>query len=132
MNSSSIPSFPSDASHKTKISTSTQTFLTIKDFSNLSLTEALMSNDDYVNKFFTSSKSSIDGESAVGNKKNGKSLKAAIKTDAFELFRKEYLKSNPEKEEKDIVLVWEGLESAIKKIYVSNAENERKKSKGKN
>ena len=36
------------------------------------------------------------------------------------------------KEEKDIVLVWEGLESAIKKIYVSNAENERKKSKGKN
>ena len=64
--------------------------------------------------------------------KNGKSLKTAIKTDAFELFRKEYIKSNPEKEEKDIVLVWDRLESNIRKIYVSNAENERKKSKGKN
>ena len=132
MNSSSILSFPftSDASPKTKISTGTQTFLTINDFSNISSTDALMSNDDYVNKFFNSSNTPI--EESIGNKKNGKSLKTAIKTDAFELFRKEYIKSNPEKEEKDIVLVWDRLESNIRKIYVSNAENERKKSKGKN
>ena len=130
MNSSSIPSFPftSDASPKTKISTGTQTFLTINDFSNISSTDALMSNDDYVNKFFNSSNTPI--EESIGNKKNGKSLKTAIKTDAFELFRKEYIKSNPEKEEKDIVeeLLKTSMENAMKlkvplKVELSEADD---------
>lgn len=140
MNSSSFPSFhsTSDSTNKDKISSSTQTFLTFNDLANLSSTDALMSNEDYTNIFFPSSKTtSIQGDSTnessgMGNKKNMKSLKINIMTDAFKLFKQEYLKSNPQKEEKDIVLVWERLESNIKKIYISNAENERKKSKGKN
>lgn len=123
----------------------TQTFITINDFINIHSFKSVMSNDDFVNKFYASNseskKNNFQNESTVlstnpnsdnQNKKKFPSSRLIKKLDPFELFKIESIKANPNISDKDISDAWNKLDKNIKKIYSYNAEHEKKKIKSKN
>ena len=115
----------------------TQTLITSNHLENNIKTNFSMSNDDYINFFFCKNpgylkiekleKSVNKSEYNNNQKKKRENSKKKIENNAFQLFKEEYKKINPNLSEQDILKNskehWKQMSSSFKNIYL-NSENE--------
>lgn len=118
------------STHNEKIDKASQTLLTSQDFSNVKCPKTLMSNEEYINLFYsqgiTQKEHQISKIQENTNKKrsNSSSCKNNL---GFELFKKEYLNLYPKETDANILAQWELMDKETKSMYQNR--NDRRKNK---
>ena len=115
-----------------------QTLINSNDFITLPNEKKIMSNEDYINFFYRKEpgylklekldKSNYKNKIRNHKRKKRRELKKKNENNAFELFKEEFKKSNPNLSKQDFNKnskeIWKQMCSSLKNIYFKNTEND--------
>ena len=125
-------------SMKYKKDSFSQTLINSNHFILVSKEKKVMSNEDYINFFYRKEpgylklekldKSNFKNKIRNHKRKKRRELKKKNENNAFELFKEEFKKSNPNLSKQDFNKnskeIWKQMCSSLKNIYFKNTEND--------
>lgn len=125
-------------SMKYKKDSFSQTLINSNHFILVSKEKKVMSNEDYINFFYRKEpgylklekldKSNYKNKIRNHKRKKRRELKKKNENNAFELFKEEFKKSNPNLSKQDFNKnskeIWKQMCSSLKNIYFKNTEND--------